>query len=195
MTTGDQRMVPVTQLTELADCLEAMATGKGGWAWADVLDDLRAIIAGPEVEPVAAAVLSYNAATDWYDVISADHNILRPLCKKHAQGMATLYSSTSTPAARCHECGKLASDGWALYCVECAEKIAPVQTVPDGWSIEPYGDNGIALRNGEEWDEFYPTDTVRMDFVFRLLSAMLASTPQPDTTQPSAVACPTDKEK
>lgn len=47
MTTGNQRMVPVRQLTELADCLEAMATGKGGWAWADVLDDLRAIIATP----------------------------------------------------------------------------------------------------------------------------------------------------
>lgn len=63
------------------------------------LRKLRAIIDGPGVEPVAAAVLSYNAATDWYDVVSADQSSLRLLCKTSASGMATLYLAVPQPPA------------------------------------------------------------------------------------------------
>lgn len=44
-------VVPKSRYKELTDCLEAMATGKGGWAWEDVLDEHRAMIAAGEDNP------------------------------------------------------------------------------------------------------------------------------------------------
>jgi hypothetical protein len=41
-------MVPRTRYKELIDCLEAMASGKGGWAWEDVLDEHRAMLSAAE---------------------------------------------------------------------------------------------------------------------------------------------------
>lgn len=47
---ADMVRVPRSQYLELINCLEAMATGRGGWAWEDVLDEHRMIAAG-EVKP------------------------------------------------------------------------------------------------------------------------------------------------
>jgi hypothetical protein len=37
--------IPINRYKEICDCLEAMATGRGGWAWEDVLDEHRAMLA------------------------------------------------------------------------------------------------------------------------------------------------------
>jgi hypothetical protein len=43
-------MVPRSNYKELINCLEDMATGKGGWAWEDVLDEHKSMIASYEKE-------------------------------------------------------------------------------------------------------------------------------------------------
>lgn len=87
-------------------------------------DKLRAIIDGPGVEPVATVADAY------------DCNGLHWHCEQPPEDGALLYlAAPSAPVAKCAECGKQAGEGWALYCVECAGKVAPVQAVPDGWQL------------------------------------------------------------
>jgi len=47
----DYVVVPLSRYKELTDCLEDMSSGKGGWAWEDVLDEHRAMIAAGEDNP------------------------------------------------------------------------------------------------------------------------------------------------
>lgn len=54
------------------------------------------------------------------------------------------------PEASCGECGKKASDGWALYCVACMEEAGlPAQVVPEGYRIVPDWKGYALLGSGQ----------------------------------------------
>lgn len=44
-----------------------------------------------------------------------------------------IEEALSQPEQGCAECGKKASDGWALYCVKCTELFTPPEQEPVAW--------------------------------------------------------------
>ena len=44
VTPSQQISIPIIRYKELIDCLEAMASGKGGWAWEDVLQEHQVML-------------------------------------------------------------------------------------------------------------------------------------------------------
>lgn len=159
----EQRLVPTRQLTEVADCLEAMATGKGGWAWADVLDELRAIIDGPGVE-------------------------LPPQYPKQAKTMLICDGEDVSPA----EVGHWFSPEYIAELLAAPSAPAPAETMRDAVRDAIAAALGDAYDCTRVWDAWNVGTMTQDDFVLvcddesRLyeiadaaISAMLAVAPQP----------------
>lgn len=109
----------------MQQALEALENAKanfGDW-WPEVIIALRERLAQPEQEPVV-----------WMYQDKSTHEVR---FQKHMRGFVDHGATYETPLYTtpprrewrgCAECGK--SGGWALYCVECMEKL--VQPKRDG---------------------------------------------------------------
>lgn len=193
---NDQRMVPIRQLTDVADCLEAMATGKGGWAWEDVLDELRAIIDGPGVEPVGEIV----AWPDDFTRAGVEWRNERPPVgtKLYPAAQSAPVQEIETP--RCDFMMQIHADGSREPACGCSQMMhelakAPVQAVPDGWQWVPKEPTeemehaAVDHAGAIILKEVYPNGKYKCavslpsDMFGEAYRAMLAAAPQPPAIQ------------
>ena len=106
------------------------------------IEALRARLAQPEPEPVAWMYQHEDTGLTMCVIVQqvgAGFEKNNPRWKK----ITPLYTAPPQREEGCAECGKQASDGWALYCVKCSEPVREWQGLTDeereeatGWSVE-----------------------------------------------------------
>ena len=86
---------------------------------------------------------------------------------------ALAQGETSSPrAANCAECGKKDSDGWALYCVECMDKVKTLSAQPA--QQRHWGKPRVSLTDEEIHDtEGYDESRKMFRFAHALIAKMM----------------------
>ena len=98
--------------------LDVLEYNQANWQGKDkALEGIRAALAQPEPEPIA-----YFDPQKKGFYWAHPTKINAPVSVK--VDPLALYAALPKSECSCAECGKKASDGWALYCVDCGEILA-----------------------------------------------------------------------